>query len=575
MERKSTRPGEEPPRVLGQRVLESVTDGILVVDRDKKILYANPVMARMYNLKPEELVGRSCEELIGFDHCRNCPHSGIMNDGEAFTGHNLHCPQVAQGPYCVSASPYIDDNGEIIGMVETYRDMRALGAFIDDMQTQNIELDHERKRLDSILTDSSDGYFTASLDRIVQSADPKLLELLGKREEEVVGQPCPEVFGSDKCQTDCPILWAHENKKNIIDCREEIDSAAGRMPVDKSVFLHMGRDDEAEHVIGVLHNASEIVELRRNARFSRNFHQLVSRNAKMRELFELVRIFGPTDSAVLILGESGTGKELVASALQDISPRRNARFVKINCSALAESLLESELFGHVRGSFTGANEDKRGLFEVAHRGTLFLDEVGEMSPNLQTKLLRVLEQMEFEKVGGTETIRVDIRIIAATNRDLRQAIKQGSFREDLYYRLNAIQIQLPPLRERPEDIPLLVEEFLHQLNQSRSGKVERISARALDLLQRYSWPGNIRELRNAIEFAHVCARGDRIERQDLPNSVTDPDPENEGGSRGSLKAKDSDTLLPEAMQKYGGDRKRVAEALGISRTTLWRRLKGL
>jgi transcriptional regulator with PAS, ATPase and Fis domain len=326
-----------------------------------------------------------------------------------------------------------------------------------------------------------------------------------------------------------------------------------------------------EHVIGVIRNASEIVELRSAARNVGGFHGLVSLNRQMEEVFDLIRTFGPTDSSVLVHGESGTGKELVARALQEISPRRNRPFRKINCSALAEGLLESELFGHVRGAFTGALKDKPGLFEVADGGTLFLDEVGDMSANLQTKILRVLEEQEFERVGGHDTIHVDVRIIAATNRDLKKAIREKHFREDLYYRLNAIQIHLPPLRDRRDDMPLLVQHFLSEMNRTQDRRVERISARALELLQQYDWPGNIRELRNAIEFAYVCARGDRIERPDLPQHIRDGDGES-AIDTGSY-SKNGEAELRAAMRQFNGDRARVARALGISRTTLWRRLK--
>ncbi|MFH1845032.1 MAG: sigma 54-interacting transcriptional regulator [bacterium] len=552
-------------------ILQSVTDGVLVIDLQKRILYANRNIAGIYGLEPSDLIGKSCEEVIGFDHCASCPHAAVLDENEPFTGHNLRCEHCSTGPYCVSAAPYRDEAGDVIGIVEIYRDMRALGAYIDDMEQTNIQLHHERQRLDDILTDSSDGYFTASLDRTILSADAKLLKLLGKRSEEVVGQSCDQVLCSDKCDSDCPILWAREHGENVIGSSDQIQTSEGPVPVEKSIFLHKDPAGNVEHVIGVIRNAAEIVELRRKTRLARGFSKLVSANVKMERVFELIRTFGPTDAAVLILGESGTGKELVARALQEISPRRDRPYLKINCSALAEGLLESELFGHVRGAFTGADQHKRGLFEVADGGTLFLDEVGDMSPKLQTKILRVLEEQEFERVGGTESIKANVRIIAATNRDLDSAIAEGDFREDLYYRLNAIQIKLPPLRERREDIPLLVERFLVALNRTHDRGVERISARALELLQRYSWPGNVRELRNAIEFAYVCALGDRVERQDLPEQIRSP--RLPGIDSRSLEGLDEAGRLQAAMQQYNGNRNLVAQVLGISRTTLWRRLK--
>ncbi len=557
-----------------RQVLGSITDGVLVTDASKHIIFANEVLASFYGLDPKALIGKSCEEIIGFDHCRECPHARVRADEENFTGHGLMCDRFAAGPFCVSASPLRNGDGRVIGVVELFRDMKALGAYIDGIETANRELESERKHLDAILRDSSDGWFTASPDRTILRADSKLLELLGKTEAEVVGHPCPEVFGSDKCETDCPIRWSVKNEKNVIDCRERIGAADGPLPIGKSVFLHHGLDGSLDHVIGVIRDAAELVELRRAARATQSFVNIVTRDRGMEEVFDLIRSFGPTEATVLVLGESGTGKELVAGALVENSTRKGRPFLKINCSALAEGLLESELFGHVRGAFTGATVDKRGKFQVADGGTIFLDEVGDMSPGLQTKLLRVLEQQEFERVGSSDTLHVDVRVLAATNRDLKQAIKDGEFREDLYYRLNAIQIRIPPLRDRRGDIPLLAHRFVTRLDTQYQRAGTSISARGMDLLQRYPWPGNVRELRNAIEFAYICAKGDRIERGDLPEAVREfgdaaAPAEAVGGSvQDSIREKTID-----AMRRHDGRRDAVAEELHISRTTLWRRLK--
>ena len=559
------------------KILQSITDGILVIGRDKKIIFVNPVLANLYSYDSRDMIGKPCEELIGFDHCANCPFDLVIGGSDAFTGHNLRCDRISAGPHCVSVSPLRDETGRITGVVEIYRDMVALGAYIADIEEKNSELDYERQRLDTILTASSDGYFSVSGDRTVLSADDKLLALLGKGADQVVGHPCPDVFGSDKCETDCPLLWARDNNKAVIGCRERIVTADGILPVDKSIFLHTDPDGKVGHLIGMLRNASEIVELRKSARMATGVHRMVSRNARMEGVFGLIRTFGPTDAAVLILGESGTGKELVADALQETSPRMGKPFVKVNCSALAEGLLESEMFGHTKGAFTGADREKRGLFEVADGGSIFLDEVGDMSPRLQSKILRVLEQKEFEKVGGTQTQKVDIRVIAATNRDLPRAIAQGEFREDLYYRLNSVQLKIPPLRERLEDIPVLVDRFLDDMHRIHGRDVNRISARALDRLLRYSWPGNVRELRNAIEFAYLCSQGDRIERQDLPASILQADARMTPDDRSPIADSDDSrqNAIREAMRRNHGNREQVARDLGISRTTLWRRLKSM
>ncbi len=249
-----------------------------------------------------------------------------------------------------------------------------------------------------------------------------------------------------------------------------------------------------------------------------NFNEIIGRSATMQRVFDTIRKVAASDASVLVLGESGTGKELVARAIHANSPRKTGPFVRAHCAAYAEGVLESELFGHERGSFTGAVARKIGRFEQAHGGTLFLDEIGDISHNIQVKLLRFLQEKEFERVGGNQTIEVDVRILSATNQDLKEGIARKDFREDLYYRLNVISILMPPLRERPDDIPLLVEHFLHQF--AGRGQKKRISAEAMLLLTSYHWPGNIRELQNVIERACVLAQSDEIRVENLPHDLT-------------------------------------------------------
>jgi len=301
---------------------------------------------------------------------------------------------------------------------------------------------------------------------------------------------------------------------------------------------------------------------------------LIAASAEMAQVLDLVGRVAPTDATVLICGESGTGKEIIAKALHHASKRAEGRFVAINCGALPETLLESELFGYVKGAFTGAGANKKGLFEEAHRGTLFLDEIGEMAPGLQVKLLRALQSGEVRPVGSTQAITVDTRVVAATNRELEPMIRQGTFREDLFYRLNVIPILLPPLRERREDIPLLAEHFLARFAQ-RQGRVLRLSAGAMERLLQYSWPGNVRELENAMERTAILARDEMIEPRDLPPHV------DSGLALGPAPGLAAEQTLAEAerahitqiLERHGWNHSRAAEALGIGRTTLWRKLK--
>jgi len=305
------------------------------------------------------------------------------------------------------------------------------------------------------------------------------------------------------------------------------------------------------------------------------FPNIIGESRAMRGLLSLIRKVSPTDSTVLILGESGTGKELVAVSIYENSERSNKPFIKLNCAAIPEELLESELFGHEKGAFTGATKFKPGKFDMADRGTIFLDEIGDMPLNLQAKILRVLQEQEFYRVGGSHTIKVDVRIIASTNKNLEKMVQDGTFREDLYYRLNVFTLHLPPLRERKEDIPLLVDYFL----QNAPKKVD-ISSLALQMLMSFSWPGNIRELQNTIQSAAVIAENGYIEPAQLPGKITG----NFNGDSRDFKlpsniplderlAEIEKSLIIEALRKTGGIQVRATELLGINQRSLWHRIK--
>jgi DNA-binding NtrC family response regulator len=304
------------------------------------------------------------------------------------------------------------------------------------------------------------------------------------------------------------------------------------------------------------------------------FASIIGRSAEMKQVFEMVRHVAPSRSSVLITGESGSGKEMIAEALHYNSPRKDKPFIKVHCAALTESLLESELFGHEKGAFTGAIARKRGRFELAHMGTLFLDEIGEINQNVQIKLLRVLEEKSFERVGGEETVDVDVRLIAATNRDLKDAIAKGVFREDLYYRLNVVNINVPALRDRKEDIPLLTAAFLKEFSQENGKPIDGIDPKARLALHNYSWPGNVRQLRNSIESAVVLCKTATITLDDLPPNVRGES----GGdflrlALGASLAEVEKEVIRSTLAREGGNKSRTAEILGIGRKTLHRKIE--
>jgi two-component system response regulator HydG len=308
-----------------------------------------------------------------------------------------------------------------------------------------------------------------------------------------------------------------------------------------------------------------------------DFSRIIGRSGQMKILIDTLAMVAPSDATVLIMGESGTGKEVAANAIHHNSPRAGQPFIKVSCAALPETLLESELFGHEKGAFTGAVSRREGRFQLAHRGTIFLDEVGEMSPAIQTKLLRVLQEKEFEPLGSARTIKVDIRVIAATNKDLPKEVREGRFREDLYYRLNVVPLTMPPLRERKEDIPPLADHFLAVYREKNRKPLKGILGKALDLLVRYDWPGNIRELENCIERAVIMAKEEMITPVDLPPQIQRLSGEEEKGGFAippgiSLEAMERE-LIVKTLAEAGGNRTRASEILGINRRTLQNKLR--
>ena len=304
------------------------------------------------------------------------------------------------------------------------------------------------------------------------------------------------------------------------------------------------------------------------------YAQIIGKSSRMKHVIDIVEQVAETKASVLISGESGVGKELIADSIHRLSNRKDKPFIKVHCAALAESLLESELFGHEKGSFTGAIGRKRGRFELAHPGTIFLDEIGEINQNIQIKILRVIQEKQFERVGGEETLEVDVRILAATNKDLRAEIEAGNFREDLFYRLNVVNIHVPPLRERKEDIPLLAASFLKEFSEENSRKIEGIEPKAMSSLHNYSWPGNIRELRNCIESAVVLCKGHVITEEDLPPSVrAGSDQDYIKINLGSSLSDAEREIIRETLLYKNGNKSKTAEVLGIGRKTLHRKIQ--
>lgn len=430
----------------------------------------------------------------------------------------------------------------------------------------------------AILESISDGVFTVDSDWRITSFNRAAETITGIRRREAVGKLCSEVFRASMCESDCALRHTVKTGKPIINRPAFIVNADGRrIPI--SVSTAILRDERWKIVGGAetFRDLSLEEELRKELEGRFQIGDMVSRSAAMRRIFDLLPQIAPSDATVLIHGETGTGKELLARAIHNLSPRKGKPFVPVNCGALPDTLLESELFGYVKGAFTGAGKDKPGRFALAEGGTVFLDEIGDISPALQVRLLRVLQERTYEPLGDTQTRHADVRIIAATHRDLAALIRKGAFREDLFYRLNVVPLTIPPLRERREDIALLADHFLAVFREKNKKPLKAISGKALDLLVRYDWPGNVRELENCIERAVILARDEVIVPADLPPQIHQQPHDSADAALGlpygiSLDEMEK-ALILKTLDETGGNRTRTAEILGINRRTLQNKLK--
>ncbi len=433
-----------------------------------------------------------------------------------------------------------------------------------------------------------DGIMIVDKGGTIVSVNRAFERITGFPRSQVIGEPCTII----RCNT-CRIArekrgehWCalfRTGKERM--CRGVITRADGQhLDIIKNASLFYDGDGDVIGAVETLTDISELVkkenqieEFKRRLHVKDGFMGIIGTSPLMKRVYDLISNAAQSDAPVIILGESGTGKELIAEAIHKAGPRKNGPFVKVNCAALNESLLESELFGHVKGAFTGAIQNRKGRFEAAQGGDIFLDEVGDLPLSTQVKLLRVLEEKVIERVGDNRPVRIDVRIISATNKNLKELVKKGEFRQDLYYRINVIPVYVPPLRERKEDIPLLAETFFRTIRLKYDKPIESISSSAMAALMNYPWPGNVRELKSALEYAFVTCDSARIEPSHLPPEVTASSCAFLPGGIEDAEIFDSDAVKKEkliaALEEAGGNQSRAARILGVSRVTVWNWMK--
>ncbi len=544
-------------------LVENIPDGLFTVDDNFVITSFNKAAEDITGWSAKEVLGRPCKEIFDSNLCgTGCILAKSIKECRTIRSHIAFITKKdgTKVPVTISTSPYFNVMGDVAGGVETFRNIT------DFLQGQMI--------LDNI----ADGVFAVDKDWRITSFNAAAERITGYSQEEARGKFCHEIFHSSICGEKCPIAQTIRSGVPVHNRSVIFERLDGkRVPVSISASPLL---DDMGNVIGgveTFRDLSALNALRKQLNQRYTFGDIISKSKAMRQIFDILPDIARSDSNVLILGESGTGKELIARAIHTISPRRKGPFVAVNCGALPDTLLESELFGYKAGAFTDAKRDRQGRFAAAQGGTIFLDEIGDISPSLQVKLLRVLQEKAYQPLGSDKTVEADVRILAATNRDLAALVKEGLFREDLFYRLNVVKIALPPLRERLEDIPLLVQHFIEKFNAEKGKEILGITDEALDLLMRHQYPGNIRELENIIEYAFILCHEAFIRPEHLPEPFNAPHDLTDTAALGlgrpmSLEEIEKRAIL-NALERNRWKKLATCKELGISKDTLRRKIR--
>lgn len=547
-------------------IFNSIANLVIAVDHLARITIFNHTCERLFGLSASEAIGKPVSEIIPYTGLVKVLKTGKSHIGRKFVlGNSL---------FVVNRTPIIKDN-HIVGAIGVAQEITELHQLATELE----QVKKHKRTMESIFEHTREGYISINSEGYVNFINPAMAELLGYNPSEIMGRHITEVIPETRLHL-MQINGSSQHYEFIqLDGKKMLIS---RYPViqngrvDGAVSKVIYKDIEKLASITSRHFRATSSTTSESARYK--LDDIIGTSKLINQLKELTRRVARGPSTVLITGESGTGKELFAHALHTHSPRRNGPFVKVNCAAIPESLLESELFGYREGAFTGARKGgQTGKFEQAHKGTIFLDEIGDMPLSMQAKLLRVLQEKEIERLGDRGAKKIDVRVIAATNRDMTQLMNEGKFRRDLYFRLNVVNINIPPLRERKEDILKLAEHFINRFNREFQLNIKHLDKEAACLFETYHWPGNVRELENVIERAFNIVEGDKIKLKHLPHYIVKQKcstKQNKGDKTlpALLEAVEKEALL-DALEKTGGNKLRAAKLLGISRAWLYKKIK--
>jgi len=554
-------------------VLGDLHMGLFTVNNQRRITSFNRAAELLTGYAEKEVIGKYCHQVFKNDLCRGeCKFHEAVEAEQASLSFDLEYADRHRETRAITkiVTPLYNLDRELIGCMEIFQDRSAFEELIDRIR-------HSERQLKIVMDNLDLGVFTVTRGGLITFFNTAAENISGFRREEVLGKPCAMLLGEGAGDGASLLNQAVSDTKPRSNKKGMLKTKDGRMLPIRGNYMAM-KNEQGRVIggLGTIQDLSLIDQLHRaiNSRFT--FADMIGKDPSIQKIFDIVPVIAESDATVLIEGPTGTGKDLLAKVIHNTSKRAKKPLVKVNCAALPDNLLESEMFGYAKGAFTGADKDKPGRFQEAHGGTIFLDEIGDLPLSLQAKLLRVLEEKEFYPLGGRKVTRVDVRIIAATNQGLMKMVEAKRFREDLFYRLNVIRMDLPPLRERRGDIPLLIDHMFRRLGAAKETKASRVSEEAMEVLLNYDYPGNVRELENILEHALIICQDDVIEPRHLPLflmkeplSTDGPRPEAPGRE---ASPSERDRLI-EVLRRHHWRRGEAARELGMDRSTLWRKMK--